>query len=130
MFRLSRLLGPINMPRAMKNPVQHVMQIVYLHENDITSLSSSITLDIDLKSIMVLTGARPCIRDQGCHRWKKLNCPYIMRDEIFFYKILRLNMKIINFNLFIISNCCVLIIVAYYYIYILYLILFLFNFSL
>lgn len=62
MSRLSGLLGPINMPRAMKNPVQHVMQIVYLHGKDITSLNSNITLDIDLKSIMALTGAHPCIR--------------------------------------------------------------------
>lgn len=45
------------MPQAMKNPVQHVMQIVYLHGKDVTSLNLSMTLDIDLKSIMVLAGA-------------------------------------------------------------------------
>lgn len=36
----------------MKNPVQDIMQIVCLRGRSVVSLSSSMTLDIDLKSIM------------------------------------------------------------------------------
>ena len=67
------------MPQAMKNPVQHVMQIVYLHGKDVTSLNLSMTLDIDLKSIMALASV---IKDATSEKTEFF--VWIVRDEMLF----------------------------------------------
>jgi len=60
----------------MKNPVQDIMQIVCLRGRSVVSLSSSMTLDIDLKSIMKFA------------RWRKKKKKNGKRMYIIFNKIL------------------------------------------